>query len=109
VSWEQRAMGADAKFPETQDLPDVPYASYAELLGLRGIRVERPDDVGPAWDAALAADRPVVIDALVDPDVPPLPPHLEPGQARNLAAALLKGDPDRRGVVRQAFHQLLRG
>jgi pyruvate dehydrogenase (quinone) len=109
VSWEQRTMGADAKFPQTQDLPDVPYASYAELLGLRGIRVERTEDVGPAWDAALSADRPVVLDAVVDPDVPPLPPHLTAEQARNLATALIKGDPDRRTVIRQAFRQLLRG
>jgi pyruvate dehydrogenase (quinone) len=109
VSWEQRTMGADAKFPQSQDLPDVPYASYAELLGLRGIRIERTEDVGPAWDAALAADRPVVLDAVVDPDVPPLPPHLTGEQARNLAVALAKGDPDRRTVIRQAFRQLLRG
>jgi pyruvate dehydrogenase (quinone) len=109
VSWEQRTMGGVPKFPPSQDLPDVPYHRYAELLGLRGIRVERTEDVGPAWDEALSADRPVVIDALVDPDVPPLPPHLEPEQARNLAKALVKGDPDRGTVIRQAFRQLLRG
>jgi pyruvate dehydrogenase (quinone) len=109
VTWEQRTMGASPKFPPSQDLPDVPYADYARLLGLGGIRIERPEDIGPAWDEALAADRPVVLDAVVDPDVPPLPPHLDAEQARNLAKALAKGDPDRRTVIRQAFRQLLRG
>ena len=74
VTWEQRAMAGDPRFAVSQDLPNVPYARYAELLGLKGITVERPEDVGPAWDAALASDRPVVIDAIVDADVPTLPP-----------------------------------
>jgi pyruvate dehydrogenase (quinone) len=109
VTWEQRAMGGDAKFSAAQDLPDVPYAPYAELLGLAGRRVERPDDLGPAWDAALAADRPFVLDVVVDPDVPPLPPHLTGEQARNMVTALWRGDPDRSGVIRQAFRQVLGG
>jgi pyruvate dehydrogenase (quinone) len=74
VTWEQRAMAGDPRFAVSQELPNVPYAKYAELLGLKGITIERPEDVGPAWDAALASDRPVVIDAIVDADVPTLPP-----------------------------------
>ena len=109
VTWEQRVMGGDAKFAPSQDLPDVPYASYAELLGLAGRRVARLEDLGPAWDAALSADRPFVLDVVVDPDVPPLPPHLTAEQARNMAKALWHGDPDRSGVIRQAFRQVLRG
>ena len=87
----------------------MPYADYAKLLGLDGARVARPEDVGPAWDAALSSDRPFVLDAVVDPDVPPLPPHITLDQARNMTSALLGGDPDRRGVIRQAFRQLLGG
>jgi pyruvate dehydrogenase (quinone) len=74
VTWEQREMEGDPRFDDSQSLPAFPYAAYAELLGLRGIRVERPAQVGPAWDAALSADRPAVIEAVVDPDVPLLPP-----------------------------------
>ena len=109
VTWEQRVMGGDVKFSASQDLPDVPYGRYAELLGLRGVRVEDPQEVGAAWDAALSADRPTVIDAVVDPDVPPLPPHITVEHARNMTQALLQGDPDRRGIVKQAFRQLLGG
>ena len=103
VTWEHRAMEGSPKLEASQDLPDVPYAAFAESIGLRGRRVESPDDVGPAWDEALAADRPFVIDAVVDPNVPPLPPHIEFGQAKAMTAALLKGDPDARGVIRQSL------
>ncbi|WP_019145434.1 thiamine pyrophosphate-requiring protein [Aeromicrobium massiliense] len=74
VTWEQRETEGDPRFDTSQALPHFPYAGYADLLGLRGIRVERPEDVDAAWDDALAADRPVVIEAVVDPDVPLLPP-----------------------------------
>jgi pyruvate dehydrogenase (quinone) len=108
VTWEQRAQEGDPRFVGSQDVPAFPYARYAELLGLRGIRVEMPDRIGDAWDQALAADRPVVIDAITDPDVPPLPPHIELEHAKALTSALLKGDPDARGIVRQSFKHKVR-
>ncbi|MBC9226515.1 thiamine pyrophosphate-requiring protein [Aeromicrobium sp. 636] len=74
VTWEQRETEGDPRYDVSQSLPDFPYAGYADLLGLTGIRVERPEDVDAAWDRALSADRPVVIEAIVDPDVPLLPP-----------------------------------
>jgi pyruvate dehydrogenase (quinone) len=108
VTWEHRAMEGSPKFAASQDLPDVAYADFARSLGLAGRRIEREDDVGPAWDEALTADRPFVIDAVVDPEVPPLPPHISFEQARSLTAALLKGDPDLRGVLRQSLLEKLR-
>jgi pyruvate dehydrogenase (quinone) len=74
VTWEQREMEGDPRFDASQSLPDFPYAGYAELLGLTGIRVEDPAALGDAWDRALAADRPVVLEVRTDPDVPLLPP-----------------------------------
>ena len=105
VTWEQRAMEGDPKFKGSQDLPDFPYARYAEMLGLVGIRVETPDQVGPAWDQALAADRPVVYEAVTDPEVPPLPPHITIEQAKALTSALRKGDPAAGEIVKQSFRQ----
>jgi pyruvate dehydrogenase (quinone) len=107
VTWEQRAMVGDVRFEAAQDLPDVPYARYADLLGLDGIRVERPEEIGGAWDSALAADRPTVLDVVVDPNVPPLPPHISSDQAEAMAKSLLKGDPDRISIVRQTFRDLV--
>ncbi len=107
VTWEQRVMMGDPKFKGSQDLPDFPYARYAELCGLEGIRVERPEDVGPAWDRAFAARRPVVIEAITDPDVPPLPPHITIEQAKAFAVSLAHGDSDAGGVIVQSIKQTI--
>jgi pyruvate dehydrogenase (quinone) len=107
VTWEQRAMEGNPKFEGSQDLPDFPYARYAELLGLKGIRVDSPEQVGPAWDEALNADRPVVYEAVTDPEVPPLPPHITIEQAKALTSALMSGDPDAGRIIKQSFSQKL--
>jgi pyruvate dehydrogenase (quinone) len=101
VTWEQRANEGEPKYPASQDLLDIPYARYAELLGFGGVRIDRPDQVGPAWEQALAADRPFVIDAVVDPDVPTLPPWLKEDVARKLRQAMAAGDPNAAGMQRQ--------
>jgi pyruvate dehydrogenase (quinone) len=107
VTWEQRVMAGDIKFEASQDLPDFPYARYAESLGLMGIRVDHPEEIASAWDRALAADRPVVLEAVTDPNVPPLPPHITVEQAKNFMSSLLKGDPEEGGVIRQTVKGML--
>jgi pyruvate dehydrogenase (quinone) len=102
VTWEQRVMSGDPKLEVSQTLPDFPYARYAELVGLRGIKVDAPDQVGPAWDEALAAGTPVVLEAITDPEVPPLPPHIRFEQAHKMAHAL-PGDPARGQIIREAI------
>jgi pyruvate dehydrogenase (quinone) len=102
VTWEQRAMAGDPRYEASQELPDFPYARYAELIGLRGIRVDDPEQVGAAWEQALASDRPVVLEAITDPEVPPLPPHITLEQARALTSALAHGDRSRGEIIKQA-------
>jgi pyruvate dehydrogenase (quinone) len=99
VTWEMRAMEGSPKFPESQTLPDVDYAAFATSLGLQGIHVDKPDDLGPAWDRALAADRPTVLDVRTDPSVPPIPPHATFEQAKDTVKAILGGDENARSVV----------
>jgi pyruvate dehydrogenase (quinone) len=99
VTWEMRAMEGAPKFTESQALPDVDYAAFAAGLGLQAIAVEKPDQIGDAWDRALSADRPTVLDVRTDPNVPPIPPHATFEQVKDSALAMLKGDQDRRGVV----------
>jgi pyruvate dehydrogenase (quinone) len=106
VTWEQRATEGDPKFEASQDIPDFPYARYAELIGLHGIRVDRPEDIGRAWDFALSADRPVVLDVYTDPNVPPLPPHITLKQAKAYASAILRGDINSSEIIRQTVKQL---
>ena len=104
VTWEQRAMAGDPKFPGSQDIPDVPYHKYAELLGLRGIYCDDPDQVGKAWDEALASDVPVLLEFKTDPEIPPLPPHIMSSQAKESAKAALH-DPQRMGLAAHGFRQ----
>ena len=105
VTWEQRVMGGDPKFEGSQSLPDFSYAAFAELAGLRGLAVDDPERVGPAWDEALAMDRPVVLDIRTDPNVPPLPPHVTLQQARAFMASLW-GEPERGSVLANTARQL---
>jgi pyruvate dehydrogenase (quinone) len=111
VTWEQRVMQGNPKFEATQKIPDVPYHRFAESIGLAGIFVDDPADLASAWDDALAADRPVVLEVKTDPEVPPLPAHISFEQARNFATTLLKGDPAEgaliAGAARQVFARFL--
>src|SRR5207248_3338537 len=107
VTWEQRVMVGDIKFNPSQDLPDFPYARYAESLGLTGIRVEHPEEIGTAWDRALSADRPVILEAICDPEVAPLPPHITIEQAKNFAESVMKGDPSAGHMVRHAVKEMI--
>jgi pyruvate dehydrogenase (quinone) len=109
VTWEQRAMSGDPKLMASQELPDFPYASFAESLGLRGIRIDAPGQIAAAWDEAFSSDRPVLVEAVTDPEVPPLPPHVTLAQARALTSALLKGDPGWRALVRQTYRDVVAG
>jgi pyruvate dehydrogenase (quinone) len=94
VSWEERVMEGDPKFPASQDVPDFPYAQYAEMIGLRGIRVDKPEEIGAAWDRALASEVPTVVELVTDPNIPPLPPHVSGKQMKAFASALWHRDPD---------------
>jgi pyruvate dehydrogenase (quinone) len=108
VTWEQRVLAGEAKLESSQNLPPFDFAAYARQLGLEGIRVERPEDVGPAWDRALAAARPAVLDVVTDPEVPPLPPHIRMEHAKGMTSALMHGDAEAGRVVRQTLREKLR-
>jgi pyruvate dehydrogenase (quinone) len=106
VTWEQRVMEGDPKFDASQQIPNVPYHKFGELIGFKGIYVDRPDALGAAWDAALAAERPVVLEVKTDPEVPPLPPHITFEQAKHLTEALAKGDPHEGSIIRETAKQV---
>jgi pyruvate dehydrogenase (quinone) len=102
VTWEQRVLAGDAKLDVSQVLPDFPYAAYAESLGLRGIRVTSGDQVADAWREALSSDRPVLFEAVTDPEVPPLPPHISFEQAKSMMRALVSDD-DRGRIIKESI------
>jgi pyruvate dehydrogenase (quinone) len=106
VTWEQRVFTGDPKFVGSQDVPDFPYARYAVSLGLNGVMMQKPDEVAPGWEEAFASQRPVVVEAYTDPNVPPLPPHITVEQAKNFSLSMLKGDPDTLWMAGQAAKQM---
>ncbi|MBV9592108.1 MAG: thiamine pyrophosphate-requiring protein, partial [Hyphomicrobiales bacterium] len=107
VTWEQRVMEGDPKFEASQQIPNVPYHRFAELIGLEGIFVDDPAQMGKAWERALAAERPVLLEIKTDPEVPPLSPHITLEQARHFTEALVKGDPAEQSVIKGTARQLL--
>jgi len=109
VTWEMRIEEGNPKLPATQDLPDFPYARFADSIGLKGIRVDRPEDVGRAWDEALSANSPVVFEAYTSGDVPTIPPHISFEQAKEYMSALVKGDPDEGGIIKQSVKSMVAG
>jgi pyruvate dehydrogenase (quinone) len=103
VTWEQRVLAGDPKYVGSQQIPDFPYARYAEMIGLHGLRVDTPDDVGSGWDEVLSVDRPSVLEVVVDPEIPPLPPHITAEQTKKMARAMVKGDPETAGVMTKSL------
>jgi pyruvate dehydrogenase (quinone) len=101
VTWEMRAMAGAPKFEESQWIPDVDYAAFATGLGLNGRTLTDPGQIGAAWDEALSADRPTVLDVHTDADIPPIPPHATLDQMMSSAEAILQGDPNRWGVIKE--------
>jgi len=106
VTWEERVQLGVGKTESTQSIPDFPYHRYAELIGLKGIFVDHPDRVGAAWDEALAADRPVILEAYTDPNVPPLPPHITLKDAKNFVS-MIPSEPELGSVLKNSAKELL--
>ena len=106
VTWEERVQLGSGKTESTQSIPDFPYAKYAELLGLKGIFCNKPDKVGAAWDEALAADRPVILEFYTDPNVPPLPPHITLKDAMNFMT-MIPSEPELGSVLKNSAKELL--
>jgi pyruvate dehydrogenase (quinone) len=107
VSWEQRVMEGDKKYDASQDVPKFNYAAYAKMLGFEGIRIEKEDDIIPGLEQAMAAQKPVLVDVLSDPDVPPLPPHITFKQMKAFTSALTQGDTDLWGMIKQTYKDVV--
>jgi pyruvate dehydrogenase (quinone) len=107
VTWEQRVMAGDPKYECSQNVPKFEFAEYADMLGLTGIHVDKPEDIGPAWDRALSSRRPVIYEAVTDPEVPTLPPHITFEEARKFTESMIAGDPHLGHVIKQTFKEVV--
>ena len=102
-------MSGEPKFDAAQVIPDVPLAQFAESLGLIGLRVDRPEEVGRTWDVALKADRPVLVEAVVDPEFPMMPPHVTLKEMKAYAESVLKGDPNSKHMIAETIKTAMAG
>lgn len=107
VTWEQRIMEGDPKFEGSQDIPDFPFAEYARMLGLDGIKMDAEENIVSSIERALQCRRPVVLEAYTDPSVPPLPPHISFKQARGFVSSVAGGDPDALSMMKQAWKDVI--
>jgi len=106
VTWEQRVMNGNPRYDASQDIPDVRYSAFAEQIGLKGLFIDDPDDLGAAWDQALAADRPVVLEVKTDPEIAPLPPHISLKEAKAFMFSMAK-DEDAGHVIADTARQVV--
>jgi pyruvate dehydrogenase (quinone) len=109
VTWEQRMLAGEPKFEASQDIPDVDYAAFAQLVGLKGIRIDRPEQIDEGLQELLSADRPAVLDVVCDPNVPIIPPHIDMAMLSKFSKAMIKGDPESSQVIRQVIKQAMQG
>jgi pyruvate dehydrogenase (quinone) len=108
VTWEERVQLGAGKTESTQSIPDFPYHKYAELIGLKGIFCNDPEKIGAAWEEALAADRPVILEMYTDPNVPPLPPHITLKDAKNFMT-MMGNEPELASVLKNSAKEVLAG
>ncbi len=104
VTWEQRVVNGNPRFAASQDIPDVRYSQFAEMIGLKCIFVDDPDNLADAWQQALAADGPVVLEVKTDPEIAPLPPHITFKEAKKFMLSMAKDD-DAGHVIRDTARQ----
>jgi pyruvate dehydrogenase (quinone) len=107
VSWEQRVMEGDKKYVASQDVPKFNYAEYARMLGFEGIRIEKEEDIIPGIEQAMASQKPVLVDVLSDPNVPPLPPHISFKQMKAFTSSIMEGDVDAWDMIKQTYKDVV--
>src|ERR1051326_8652752 len=109
VTWEERVMAGDPRYPCSQTVPQFEFARYAQMLGLIVIRVDKPEQIADAWDQALSATRPVILEVITDPEVPTLPPHITFDEAKKFMESMLAGDPHLGHIIKQTFKEAVQG
>ena len=106
IKWEQMVFLGNPEF--AVDLQPIDFTKVAEGCGVRAFRIEDPSACGDTLAEALAHPGPALVEAVVDPQEPPLPPHITVDQARQFAASLLRGEPDGIEIARKAFETQVR-
>ncbi len=97
IKWEQMVFLGNPEYG--CDLQPIDFAAFARACGGSGFTIEDPASCGAILDQALVTPGPVVVDALVDPFVPPMPPKITLDQATKFAESLARGEPNRAKIA----------
>jgi pyruvate dehydrogenase (quinone) len=106
IKWEQMAFLGNPEFG--CELHPIDYAAVARACGVTGVTIDDPERCGAALREALAAPGPVLIDALIDGDEPPLPPKISFEHARHMVEALARGTPHAGRIAKQLARETVR-
>jgi pyruvate dehydrogenase (quinone) len=101
IKWEQMVFLGNPEY--ACDLEPIDFVKFADACGGVGFRCERPEEIRPAFEAMLAADKPAIVEAVVDQFEPPLPPRIKTQQALHFAEALVRGEPNAGRIALTAF------
>jgi pyruvate dehydrogenase (quinone) len=106
IRWEQMVFLGN---PEYEcDLTPIHFADFARACGGAGFTIDDPNLCGEILDRALRTPGPAIIEAIVDPNEPPLPPHVTAKQAAHFAESLARGTPGRRKIVQTVLENKVR-
>ena len=105
IKWEQIVFLGNPEYG--CELHNPNFAEYAEACGGIGFTVERPEEIRPALERALSSGKPAIVEVLVDPFEPPMPPKVSVEQALHFAEALMKGQPEGRKIALTLFRDKL--
>jgi pyruvate dehydrogenase (quinone) len=106
IKWEQMAFEGNPQFGV--ELQPIDFAGFAEACGARGFTIERPEEAESVLAEALAYNGPAIVQAVVDPNEPPLPGNITMKQALKFAEALLRGEKDRWKIIKTVIADKIR-
>jgi pyruvate dehydrogenase (quinone)/pyruvate oxidase len=105
IKWEQIVFLGNPEYG--CELHNPNFAKFAEACGGVGFTVERPEDIRPALEQAIATGQPAVVEVVVDPNEPPMPSKISAAQALHFAEALAKGQRDGGKIALTIFRDKL--
>jgi pyruvate dehydrogenase (quinone)/pyruvate oxidase len=106
IKWEQMVFLGNPEF--ACDLHPIDYAAFARACGAAGFSVDDPSRCGAVLDEALAHPGPALVEATVDPHVPPMPANITVEQAAKFTESLLKGQPASGKILRTVLKDRIR-
>jgi pyruvate dehydrogenase (quinone)/pyruvate oxidase len=106
IKWEQMVFLGNPEY--ACDLYPADYVTIAVGAGIHAIRIDDPAKCGTQLEGALGGQGPLLVEAVVDEFTPPMPAKIKPSQAAKLAAALVRGEPDRLKIALTNAHDKVR-